>query len=166
MKRSLATVALMAALALTACSRGEAAGDEPAPAAAAGAAAVAPTPDAAGAGAAPATTPVATGVAGAPAFAALYPGAIVTQPATTARAPDGSPGGIVTFTTPDSPDAVIAFYRQRAEAAGLTQIGAMNRGEAKAYGAGKADGGPFLNVVADPVAAGETSVQLSWTSVQ
>ena len=165
MKRSLATVALMGTLALNACSRGQTTGDD-AKAAEPAAAPVAATVDAAPPADTPAAATPTSVLDHAPAFAPLYPGAVITQPATPGRSPDGGLGGIVTFTTPDSPDAVIAFYRKRAEAAGLTQIGAMNRGEAKAYGAGKAEGGPFLNVVADPVAEGETSVQLSWTNVR
>ncbi|MDP2733330.1 MAG: hypothetical protein Q8O63_09530, partial [Hoeflea sp.] len=42
-------------------------------------------------------------------------------PVTTARGPDG-PGGILSFTTEATPDAVVDFYRQRAEAAGLASV--------------------------------------------
>ena len=160
MKLSLAA-AVVATLFLTACGQPEPAGE------AAEGDATAPVP--AAVTPAPATgstqrkTEVVPAAPGAPAFAPLYPGATITQPATVATAPDGSPGGIVTFTTSGSPEEVIAFYKQHAEAAGLIQVAALNRGEARAYGAAKADGG-LLNVVADPLAEGETSVQLSWTS--
>jgi len=81
----------------------------------------------------------------------------------TASGPDG-PGGIVTFTTDATPDAVIDFYRQRAEKAGLSPIMAMNQGEARAYGASaRTEKGASLQVVAAPDEDGLTSVQLSWS---
>jgi len=101
---------------------------------------------------------------GAPAFAVVYPGGAVGGPATVARGPDG-PGGMLSFTTEATPDAVIAFYRQRAEAAGLASVMAMNTGEARAYGAAAEDrSGKLLRVVATPVEDGPTNVQLDWTA--
>jgi hypothetical protein len=101
---------------------------------------------------------------GAPAYAALYPGAALDQPATTAAGPDGE-GGLVTFTTAATPDEVVAFYRPRAEEAGLTSVMGMNQGDARAYGAaGGQAGATNLQVVAAPGAGGETSVQLSWSA--
>ncbi|TPW02178.1 MAG: hypothetical protein FD125_2183, partial [bacterium] len=101
---------------------------------------------------------------GAPAFAVVYPGGTVEGPATVARGPDG-PGGILSFTTEAAPDAVIDFYRQRAESAGLASVMAMNTGDARAYGAAASDGsGKLLRVVATPVEDGPTSVQLDWTA--
>lgn len=162
MKRTLAAAALMAALALAGCSQGTAdeapAAAEAAPAADATAPAVAAPAAAAAAGAA---TPAAPG---APAFAVVYPGGTVEGPATVARGPDG-PGGILSFTTEAAPDAVIDFYRQRAESAGLASVMAMNTGDARAYGAAASDGsGKLLRVVATPVEDGPTSVQLDWTA--
>ena len=146
MKRTLAVAALMAALAMAGCSQ--------APADEAPAAAV-PT------GSSAAATPAAPG---APAFAVVYPGGTALGPVTVARGPDG-PGGILSFTTEATPDAVVAFYRQRAEAAGLASVMAMNTGEARAYGAAAGDGsGKLLHVVATPVEGGPTSVQLDWTN--
>jgi len=161
MKRTLAATALVAAMALAGCSppAGEAAPvvaeAEPAADAAAPAAAVpAGSPAAAAAPAAP----------GAPAFAVVFPGGTAQGPVTVARGPDG-PGGILTFTTDATPDAVVAFYRQRAEAAGLASVMAMNTGDARAYGAAAGDGsGKVLHVVATPVEGGPTSVQLDWTN--
>lgn len=160
MKRTLAAAALMAALALAGCSQAPAdeasAAAEAAPAADAAAPAVAAPSVAAGA-----ATPAAPG---APAFAVVYPGGAAEGPATVARGPDG-PGGILSFTTDATPDAVIDFYRQRAEAAGLASVMAMNTGEARAYGAAASDGsGKLLRVVATPVEDGPTSVQLDWTA--
>ncbi|WP_404418384.1 hypothetical protein [Brevundimonas vesicularis] len=103
---------------------------------------------------------------GAPAFAALYPGAKVDgQP----LAGDGEagPGALVTFTTTASPDDVVAFYRERAEKAGLRSVAGMNQGETRAYGAAAdAADGPSLQVVAAPTETGETSVQLGWSAGQ
>ena len=80
---------------------------------------------------------------------------------------EAGPGGLVTFTTPASPDDVVAFYRERAEAAGLRSVTGMNQGEARAYGAaGDRVDGPSLQVVAAPTEAGDTSVQLSWSAGQ
>jgi hypothetical protein len=101
---------------------------------------------------------------GAPSYAALYPGAALDQPATTAAGPEGE-GGLVTFTTAASPDAVVEFYRARAEEAGLTSVMGMNQGDARAYGAaGGQSGAANLQVVAAPGEGGETSVQLSWSA--
>jgi len=160
MKRTLAAAALMAALALAGCSQAPA--DEPPATAEAGPAADAAVP-AVAAPAAPASA-AAPAAPGAPAFAVVYPGGAPQGPATVARGPDG-PGGILSFTTDATPDAVIDFYRQRAEAAGLASVMAMNTGDARAYGAAASDGsGKLLRVVATPVEDGPTSVQLDWTA--
>ncbi len=99
-----------------------------------------------------------------PVFAVLYPDADVSAPATLADGADG-PGGLVSFTTDAAPDAVVDFYKQRAEAAGLTSISAMNQGEARAYAAASPDGaGASVQVVAAPAEDGTTSVQLSWSA--
>lgn len=163
MKRTLAAAAWMATLALAGCDRpsaGEAPVDASASAAVDGAA---PAADATvPAAAAPANASPAA--PGAPAFAVVYPGAEVSGPPTVARGPEG-PGGILSFTTEATPDAVIAFYRQHAEAAGLASVMAMNTGDARAYGAAAGDGsGKLLRVVATPVEDGPTSVQLDWTA--
>ncbi|WP_296170890.1 hypothetical protein [uncultured Brevundimonas sp.] len=101
----------------------------------------------------------------APAFAVLYPDATPLGPATLARGPSG-PGGILQFTTPDTPEAVVSFYRARAEASGLNTIASMNQGGASAYSAGDgANGaGKLLSVVASPGEGGLTNVQLDWSS--
>ena len=101
----------------------------------------------------------------APAFAVLYPNATLVGPATLARGPSG-PGGILQFTTPDTPEAVVNFYRARAEASGLNTIASMNQGGASAYSAGDgANGaGKLLSVVASPGEDGLTNVQLDWSS--
>lgn len=100
---------------------------------------------------------------GAPAFAALYPGATLDAPAVTASGAAG-PGGLATYTTEADPDAVIAFHRAQAEAAGLSSAMAMNQGEARAYGAANPASGASLQVVASATGADSTSVQLSWSA--
>lgn len=167
MKRMRAAAALAAAMAMTGCS--QAAADKAPPAdggadaaEAVDTSAVIAAPDARATPAAPAALPAAPG---APAFAVLYPGGSVDGPATMAQSPAG-PGGILTFTTDASPDTVVAFYRQRAEAAGLTTIASMSQSGASAYSAGDgaAGQGKLLSVVATPVDDGPTSVQLSWAA--
>ena len=161
MKRTLAATALMATLALAGCGQAPV---EEAPVAEAVAAADAAAPAAATAVAPAGSAAAAPAAAGAPVFAVVYPGGSVEGPATVARGPDG-PGGILSFTTEATPDAVVDFYRQRAEAAGLASVMAMNTGDARAYGAAASDGsGKLLRVVATPVEGGPTSVQLDWTS--
>ena len=163
MKRSVATVVLALSVGLAACDdRSQAAPEVESPSVPA----AEPAREAAPAAAPPvAATPAApaTAIEGAPAFAALYPGAQTDTAPVTASGPDG-PGGIVTFTTDATPDAVIDFYRQRAEKAGLSPIMAMNQGEARAYGASaRTEKGASLQVVAAPDEDGLTSVQLSWS---
>ena len=155
MKRTLAATALMATLAVAGCSQAPADETPAAADAAAPVNAVAPAATAAPVGPTPAA-PVAPAAPGAPAFAVVYPGGEVSGPPTVARGPDG-PGGILSFTTEATPEAVIDFYRQRAESAGLASMMAMNTGEARAYGAAATDGsGKLLRVVATPVEDGPT----------
>ncbi|MNU78977.1 hypothetical protein D3C71_685810 [compost metagenome] len=165
MKRSVAAVAVALTVGLIGCDDRSEAAPEPSPPAPADApaAAAAPITEAAPSEAVPAPAGAAS-IDGAPAFAALYPGAQADGPATVATGPTG-PGGLIIFTTEAAPEAVVAFYRQRAEAAGLAPVMAMNQGEARAYGAAarKADG-PTLQVVASPGEDGLTSVQLTWSA--
>ncbi|WP_374514761.1 hypothetical protein [Brevundimonas sp.] len=171
MKRLLAAAGLSAALVMTGCSqpgeedRPEAAADAaveadaPPPAEAPGEAAAVP------AGPAGVATPATPAAPGAPAFAVLYPGAVPKSEPVSAQGPSG-PGGTLEFTTEATPDEVVAFYRQRAEAAGLKAITSLHRDGARGYAAGDgADGrGKMLNVVATPVEDGPTDVLLMWSS--
>lgn len=151
-------LALAAGLALTACSRSpeEASAEAPAPAAGAPASKAAAVP-ATGRLAAPR----------APAYAVMPEDGRVEAPATVAEGPAG-PGGMVTYQTGLSPDAVVDFHRGHAEASGLATVMTMTQGEARAYGAAAQDAsGAGLQVVASPVAADdgpETSVTLTWTA--
>lgn len=163
MKRGMAIVAVIATAGMAGCDDGsdaaEAALRQPPVAAARAAPAPSPAPVAAKVAAPPAAP-------GAPAFAVLYPDAAPTAEPTLADGPSG-PGGLTTFVTEASPEEVVAFYRQRAEAEGLSSVMAMNQGDAQAYGAAspQADG-PSLQVVASPAPEGGANVQLSWSAGQ
>ena len=166
MKRSLAASALIGAMTWAGCGEAEPPATAPAAADAAVETVAPAAPVKAGAPApespAPAAVPAAVG---APAFAVIYPGGVPEGPATTAQGPDG-PGGIVQFTTDATPEAVIAFYREQAEAAGLKSINTMNRGASAGYSAGDGAGGrgQLLSVIATRVEGEPTSVQLDWTT--
>lgn len=171
MKRGFAAVAMTAALTATGL-MATACGETAEPEGAAAAEEAAADAVAVGDPLPPAPTPASTtgGAAipaaeGAPAFAVIYPGGVAEGPAVMAQGPTG-PGGILTYTTEATPEAVVAFYKDRAEAAGLKSINAMSQGDARGYAAGDgADGrGQLLSVVATPVEGGPTSVQLDWTA--
>jgi len=162
MKRGMAIVAVIATAGMAGCDDGsdaaEAALRQP-PVAARAAPTPAPAPMAPKASASPAAP-------GAPAFAVLYPDAAPTTEPTLADGPSG-PGGLTTFVTEASPEEVVAFYRQRAEAEGLSSVMAMNQGDAQAYGAASSQAdGPSLQVVASPAPEGGANVQLSWSAGQ
>lgn len=99
---------------------------------------------------------------GQPAFAPVYPEAELTGPVTRAEGPAG-PGGMAQFTTTATPDTVVAFYRQRAEAAGLATTSSLSQGETRGYKAANADGAASVEVVATPIGE-STAVQLSWSA--
>lgn len=171
MKRIVAVIALACAAVLpAACGpQGDSAAEAPSPATAAAASdaasvevseTTASAPTAATAAAAGTAAPAAPD---APAFAVLYPAATLDAPAVISNSPTG-PGGLATYSTEAAPDAVIAFHRERAEAAGLTSTMEMNQGEARAYGATSRDGGKTLSVVASATEDGPTSVQLTWSA--
>lgn len=165
MKRTLAAAGVMAALAMAGCSQDSAPEAEEANAEVA-ATDVPVVPSTAPSPADPDSPAIAAARAapGAPSFAVIYPGGTPVGPATVAQGPEG-PGGIVSFTTDSSPDAIIAYYRRTAEAAGLASVMAMNQGDARAYGAAADDGsGRLLRVVATPMEDGGTNVQLDWTA--
>lgn len=157
MLRSSVGLAALLALTLSACDDG-AVGQTERPAAEAAATTSppidAPSVDAAGAPAA-ATSAL-------PPYSEVYPGATASQPAVAADGAAG-PGGMVTFVSDAAPDAVVDFYRQRAEAAGLASMTALSQGETRAYGAA-GDNGAAVQVVAAPDGEGRTSVQLTWSA--
>lgn len=164
MKRIVAAALMAGAAGLAACDRtaaDPAATADPTTATAAPTTSASETPVAPSvASESPAAQPI---VEGAPAFAVLYPGGEIEAPATIASSAAG-PGGLVAFRSDADPATIVDFYRARAEAAGLSSVMAMNMGEARSYGAAKADAGANLQVVASPVEGGQTSVQLSWSA--
>lgn len=99
----------------------------------------------------------------APDYAVYMPGSELSGEPTLASGADGS-GGMVEFANPAAPEDVIAFYRQKAEAAGLLTVATMSRDGTLSYTAsdGMADQGKLLNVVASPTDSG-TSVHLDWS---
>lgn len=109
-----------------------------------------------------------TPVAGAPDFAVIYPGGEIQGDVTFSPGGSGAvgsgPGGIVTFITASTPAQVVGFYRQRAEAAGLSSVMAMSQGDTQAYGAHSPGTGANLSVVASVNDDDQTSVQLSWSA--
>jgi len=84
----------------------------------------------------------------APAFAAAYPGGtLITVMAGNA---DGKASGMATFETTDAPDKVIAFYKDKAAAAGLTKVTSMAGNGMTMFGASDESGDRVLSVQASP----------------
>lgn len=127
---------------------------------------ITPQPGSAPAVATPTTPTAASGSTpgSTPAFAPVYPGGVIEGEPTLADGSSG-PGGILTFTTEASPERVVDFYRQKAEAAGLASMSSMNQGDTRAYGAANERSGARLEVVASPAEEG-ASVLLSWSAGQ
>jgi hypothetical protein len=153
------TTALAASLALAACGQGPADDDTP------------PVDTEVTAPDAPETPAVAAETAeapssGTPAYAAAYPGA---QPSPAPDEPATDLGGSVTFTTADSPEAVIDFYQTKARDSGLSTVSALKQGETQAYAAVDPEGrGATLRVVAAPAEDddSQTQVSVAWTVAQ
>lgn len=168
MKRSLAAVVALLTVTVAGCDPNDKKADAPS-----GDASVSSASPTANAGVKVSRSPVepnipaadAITVGGAPAFAAIYPGGAIETPPTVASGPSG-PGGIVSFTTEAKPEAVIDFYKQRAEAAGLASVMAMNQGDSQAYGAAEVTNGATLQVVATAMEDAPTAVQLTWSAGQ
>jgi hypothetical protein len=169
MMRLFAAAGLSAALAMAGCSQSEEPTEAPAvergAAAGASSATAAPGENLSEPAAGPSGEGGAPAAAGAPEFAVIYPGGKPKADTLLAQGPAG-PGGRVEFTTSASPDEVVAFYRDRAEAAGLRSINTLSRDEVRGYAAGDgASGrGKLLNVVATPLEDGETDVLLMWSN--
>lgn len=153
------TTVVAAALGLGACNQGPAE-DETPPAPAEVAASERPATPAGGVEVAEAPA------SGPPAYAVAYPGA---QPSPAPDEPATDLGGSVTFTTDDSPEAVIDFYQAKARDSGLSTVSALKQGETQAYAAVDPQGrGATLRVVAAPSEADgrRTQVSVSWTVAQ
>lgn len=94
-----------------------------------------------------------------PAFAAGYPGGEIIT--TIAAVENGRPGGIFAFRTDDSPAQVLAFYRERARAAGMT---APRVASADEIFMAQGEGGDVT--VTTTEIDGRTHAQVTWTSRQ
>ncbi|MBN8551833.1 MAG: hypothetical protein J0L52_02930 [Caulobacterales bacterium] len=81
--------------------------------------------------------PIPTDTADAPAFTRPYPGSRVVSDV---RAPTET-GGLLTFQTDDDPGTIIAYYRERAEEAGLTARADITMGDTRQFGADSRQGG-------------------------
>jgi hypothetical protein len=101
-----------------------------------------------------------TGDPGLPSFAPLYPGAKVLS---TVRGTDAhSTGGLVSFDTRESPTDVVAFYKQKAAAEGLTDKMDMNQQGTLMFMAG--DDKRSLQVTSAPGDGGAGShTQVTWS---
>jgi len=141
-------VALAAAALLAGCSAPEEAA-APAP----------PTAAPAADSALPVATPVAVG-GPPPAFAADYPGATMQDAIGVAQ--PGRRGGMRSFTTRDAPDKVLAFYKAKAAAAGLSGLPETTdpRGTTILSLGGEA-GDLVVGVMPE---RGQTGVMLTWSA--
>lgn len=90
-----------------------------------------------------------------PEFAPAYPGAKVLS-SMAGSSKDGK-GGMVSFSTGDSPEKVLAFYQSRAEASGIKQVMNVQSGATRQFSAGDEASGRSLNVSATSE-GGETQV--------
>lgn len=98
----------------------------------------------------------AEGAVAGPDYAQPYPGSRVVS---TVNAP-GDGAGMTTLETDADPEAIIAFYRERAEAAGLTPRASMTMGDTRQFGATGPDGEEF-NVVVSPQ-GDRSTVAVTW----
>lgn len=92
-------------------------------------------------------------------YAPAYPGGEVGA-SFLGSSKDGS-GGMVTFTTSDSPDKVVEFYKARAVAAGLSNVSNMDINGAKMFGAKDDKTGRSLSIQAS-VADGKTTAAVTF----
>jgi hypothetical protein len=95
-----------------------------------------------------------------PDFAPLYPGANVTSSIGGAN-PNGSKGAQVTFTVNAAPADVIAFYKQKSDAAGLAQTVNADVNGTVMFEAGK---GKKSEVVSATKSGNSTQVSVVWGS--
>ncbi|MBP7649769.1 MAG: hypothetical protein KA085_06695 [Phenylobacterium sp.] len=93
---------------------------------------------------------------GLPEYAPVYPGAKVTL-CTQGEAAPGKIGGAVGFTSPDAPGAILAFYRAKAAASGMSGI------DGDVAIVFRADDGPrVVRIQVLPEAGGSSTAILTW----
>jgi hypothetical protein len=93
-----------------------------------------------------------------PSFVPLYPGAKVT---TSVVGSGTANGGTIVFVTSDSPEAVIAYYKQKSAAAGFAQTANMNMGGMTMFTATADAQKKSLQVMAS-TQNGKTQGQIVW----
>ncbi len=93
-----------------------------------------------------------------PAFVPVYPGGKVT---TSVVGTGTSNGGTIVVETSDSPDAVIAFYKQKSAASGFTQTANMNMNGMLMFTATSNSEKKSLQVMAS-TQNGKTQAQIVW----
>ena len=98
--------------------------------------------------------------AGLPDFAPAYPGSEMKSTAT-GIGDAKTNGGMAVFVTPDSPDQVLEFYRQKARAAGLKVQLDADMGAARQFAASDEATGRLLQVIVS-AQAGMTQAQVIW----
>lgn len=97
---------------------------------------------------------------GRPAFAPDYPGGNVVTTITATET--DKVGGVYGFTTADSPEKVFAFYRSRADAAGLKAQTNVETAGARIYAAQGPAGDVAITAAAQQ--PGQTYVQVTWST--
>jgi hypothetical protein len=93
-----------------------------------------------------------------PAFVPVYPGGKVT---TSVVGSGSSNGGTIVIETSDSPDAVIAFYKQKSAASGFTQTANMNMNGMQMFTATSDAEKKSLQVMTS-AQNGKTQAQIIW----
>jgi hypothetical protein len=96
-----------------------------------------------------------------PDFVQLYPGAKIVSNMQ-GSAETGMSGGVI-FTVKDTPDAVIAFYRSKAKAEGMTEAMNMQSNGARVFIASAKDKQHSLHVSAAPSEDGGSQVSVFWS---
>lgn len=92
-------------------------------------------------------------------YAPAYPGGVVTA-SFSGNSGEGE-GGMVSFTTTDSPDKIVEFYKARAAAAGLKNVSNIDINGAKMFGANDEKSGRSLSIQAS-VADGKTNAAVTF----
>lgn len=97
-----------------------------------------------------------------PAYAPVYPGAGVE--ASTQTVMNGTQAGIVTLTTNDTPEQVVAFYKARLQGAGASHVTEMNLGLGRMLAAQDPASGMGVQIMAMK-AGGQTRIQITQSAM-
>jgi hypothetical protein len=97
-----------------------------------------------------------------PSFAPLYPGATIESSIAGLTSEDKkADGGAVTYSVKATPQEIVAFYKEKAKAAGLTPKMETNMGSSAMYAAEGSSADKGFQVIASS-GEGTTSVTLTW----